>query len=58
MAQAVWTYLDRALTENPGITTAEIVTALQATVIPVNVKQVNGTAVGGSGTEGAPWGPA
>ena len=58
LAQAVWTYLDRALTENPGITTAEIVTALQATVIPVNVKQVNGTAVGGSGTEGAPWGPA
>ena len=58
LAQAVWTYLDRALTENPGITTAEIVTALQATVIPVNVKQVNGTTVGGSGTEGAPWGPA
>ena len=58
LAQAVWTYLDRALTENPGITTAEIVTALQATVIPVNVKQINGTAVGGSGTEGAPWGPA
>lgn len=58
LAQAVWTYLDRALTENPGITTAEIVTALQATVIPVNVKQVNDTAVGGSGTEVAPWGPA
>ena len=58
LATAVWNYLDRTITENPGITTAEIVAALEATAIPVNVKQVNDIPIDGAGTSGDPWGPA
>lgn len=35
-----------------------VVTALQATTIPVDVAAVNGVTVAGQGTEGNPWGPA
>ena len=36
---------------------AEVLAALQATTIPVNVAKVAGQTVAGSGTEGDPWGP-
>jgi len=37
---------------------AEVLAALQATAIPVDVKQVNGTPLAGSGIVGDEWGPA
>jgi hypothetical protein len=39
------------------LTAAEIVTALQGTAIPVNMVQVKGQAITGTGTEADPWGP-
>lgn len=37
---------------------AEVLAALQATAIPVDIAKVNGVTVGGTGTEGDYWGPA
>jgi len=37
---------------------AAVVAALEATAIPVDVKQVNGTPLSGSGVTGDEWGPA
>jgi hypothetical protein len=37
---------------------AEVLAALQASVIPVNVKQVNNTPLAGAGVPGNEWGPA
>lgn len=36
-------------------TTGEIVTAIEAAIIPVNVEQINGTTVQGTGTDQDPW---
>jgi hypothetical protein len=36
-------------------TTGEIVTAIEAAIIPVNVEQINGTTVQGTGTDPDPW---
>lgn len=36
---------------------AEVLAALQATPIPVDIAKVNGVTVGGSGVEGDYWGP-
>jgi hypothetical protein len=52
VAAAVWAYVTRTLTTNPGVTTADIVAALNATTIPVNVTKVNDTTVTGTGTLG------
>ena len=37
---------------------AEVLAALQAATIPVNVRQINGTSLTGTGTVGSEWGPA
>lgn len=37
---------------------AEVLAVLQATAIPVDLQQVKGQSIGGSGSAGAPWGPA
>lgn len=37
---------------------AELVAALQATAIPVDLQKIKGQNVGGDGTTGNPWGPA
>ena len=42
---------------NPGVTEADIVTALESAVIPVNTVQIKGQAINGSGSEADPWGP-
>ena len=55
LAQAVWTYLDRALTENPGVTTTEIVAALEAAVLPVDATKMNGATIVGDGSVTNPW---
>ena len=55
LAQAVWTYLDRALTENPGVTTAEIVAALEVAVLPVDATKMNGATIVGDGSVANPW---
>lgn len=57
LAAAVWTHVSRTVTDNPGITIPEIISALEATEIPVNLKSVNDVAVGGAGTTESPWGP-
>lgn len=63
LAEAVWEYVDRTLTSGGGTApTAEevadaILAAAQATPIHSNIKQVNDTAIDGSGTESDPWGP-
>lgn len=44
-------------TSGGTLTAAQIVAALMAAVIPVNIAQVNSTPVGGSGTADSPWGP-
>lgn len=56
---AVWNSVSRTLTEGAGSapTTAEIVAAIEAAVIPVNMQQVNGQPLTGAGTEANPWGP-
>lgn len=46
-----------AQSPNAAPTTAQIVTALQAVELPVDVRAVNGLTVDGSGTEADPWGP-
>lgn len=58
LAAAVWQYVDRTITENPGVTAAELVSALNATTIPVDIAKVNGVTVSGTGAEGDAWGPA
>ena len=55
LAQAVWTHISRTLTDNPGITTGEIITALNTTTIPVDVQKMNGAELIGDGTEGDDW---
>ena len=55
LANAVWTYLNRTLTENPGVTTTEIVAALEAAAIPVNAVKMNGANVIGDGSVTNPW---
>lgn len=57
LAAAVWAYVNRTLTANPGVTEADIVTALESAVIPVNTVQIKGQAINGSGSEADPWGP-
>jgi len=37
---------------------AELLAQLQATTIPVNVKQINSVTLAGTGTAGSEWGPA
>lgn len=44
-------------TSGGTLTAEQIVAALTASVIPVNIAQVNSTPVGGSGTADSPWGP-
>ena len=69
LAAAVWAYVNRTLTSGgTAPTTAEIVAALEAAVVAVNVKQVNDVAVTGTGVPptfdadgvmtnpGDPWG--
>ena len=36
---------------------AAVLAALNATTIPVNIEQVNGQTINGTGTEASPWGP-
>ena len=36
---------------------AEVLAALQATAIPVDLQKVKGQTIGGSGSSGDPWGP-
>ena len=48
-------YLDRALTENPGVTTAEIVAALEVAVLPVDATKMNGATIVGDGSVANPW---
>ena len=55
LANAVWTYLNRTLTANPGVTTAEIVAALEVASIPVNAVKMNGANVIGDGSVTNPW---
>lgn len=57
MAQAVWGYVSRTLTETPGITVDEVIAGLQATTIPTNISKVNNVPVQGSGTKDDPWRP-
>ena len=55
LANAVWTYLNRTLTANPGVTTAEIVAALEAAVVPVDATKMNGATIVGDGSVANPW---
>lgn len=55
IAAAVWTYVARTLTANPGVTAGDVVTALNATTIPVNVKKMNDVTVIGDGSEANKW---
>lgn len=63
ISASVWEYVNRTLTSggSGGPTAAEIaadlIAALQATTIPVNMTQVRGQAISGSGSESDPWGP-
>lgn len=63
LGQAVWASATRTLTTNGGTAptaaevTAAVLAALQATTIPVNIEQVNGQTINGTGTEANPWGP-
>ncbi len=61
-ASAVWTAAQRSLTESldPSLVqiVASVMAALQATPIPVNMVQVKGQTIDGSGSEADPWGPA
>jgi hypothetical protein len=43
---------------DPNAIAAAVVAALNQQTVNANVKQVNGIAVGGAGTESNPWGPA
>ena len=54
---AVWSSVSRTLTSGSGTapTTDEIVAAIEAAVVPVNVAKVNAVPVSGSGTSGDPW---
>lgn len=63
LGQAVWAHATRTLTSSSGTAptaaevTAAVLAALQATTIPVNIEQVNGQTINGTGTEANPWGP-
>ncbi len=58
MGLAVWTSVSRTLTSTAPPTTADIVAAIEAAIVSVNVKQVNDVAVTGTGATGDEWGPA
>jgi hypothetical protein len=56
---AVWASATRTLTSGgTAPTTAEIVAAIEAAIIPVNIAKVNNVTVKGVGTAGDPWNPA
>jgi len=55
MAQAVWEYVSRTLTEGASPSESDIVAALQATTIPVDVRKMNGSTLLGNGTESDKW---
>lgn len=55
MAQAVWEYVSRTLTEGEAPSASDIVAALQATAIPVDVRKMNGSTLLGAGTESDKW---
>lgn len=57
LAAAVWTYVSRTMTAGAAPSTADIVAALEAAVVAVNVKQVNDVTVTGTGATGDEWGP-
>jgi hypothetical protein len=44
-------------TADQGVTVDNIVIALEAAVLPVNIVKVNDVTVTGDGTTGNPWGP-
>jgi len=56
---AVWNSVTRTLTSGGGSapTAAEIVSAIEAAVVPVNIKQVNDVTIKGVGAVGNEWGP-
>lgn len=59
VADAVWASITRTLTTFDAAPIADaVLAALQASPIPVNVAQVNGTDIDGAGTSSDPWGPA
>ena len=60
LGAAVWGSLERTLTSGavtPDGVAAAVLAQLQATTIPVNLTQVKGQTIQGSGTEANPWGP-
>jgi hypothetical protein len=60
-AAAVWSAAQRSLTESldPGLVqiVAAVVAALQAAPLPVNMVQVKGQELSGTGSDTDPWGP-
>lgn len=55
---AVWSSVSRTLTAGAAPSTDDIVAAIEAAIVSVNVKQVNDVAVTGTGATGDEWGPA
>ena len=60
LGEAVWAHTSRTLTSSGSSapTTAEIVAAIEAAVVSVNVKKVNNVTIKGAGAVGNEWGPA
>ena len=58
LASAVWTHLSRTLSAGEVPSTADITAALEAAILPVNVKEVNDLPIKGTGTDLDPWNPA
>jgi hypothetical protein len=54
---AVWTSVTRTLTSGSGPSAADIVAAIEAAIVPVNVVEVVDIPITGTGTEADPWGP-
>lgn len=59
MAQAVWDYVSRTLTEGGGssVDIPTLVAALETAVLPVNMTQVRGQTLTGTGVTADPWRP-
>lgn len=61
LGAAVWASVSRTLTADAApdseAIAAAVLAALSATAIPVNMVQVKGQSLSGSGTEENPWGP-
>ena len=62
LAAAVWGYVSRTLTDSaagatPEAIAAEVLAVLNAATIPVDVRKMVGTPMGGSGVAGDEWGP-